>query len=191
MRFAVGRRAPDEFVGDFDRLRIVGQPQIDVDRPVQGRGRRPAIEDELVEPVGRLSPITGLVQRQREIADAFLVAWLALEFFEAKPDVGIARGPQRQRAYSLINSGKDLVGIFVEIACNSRTRRCKQQQGHGAISFEHSHPEVSICRLVYWQVRRVPMTPAAFSGTYPRWADGGRTARPSRPAHRRFPNPTR
>jgi hypothetical protein len=28
VRLAIGRRAPDEFVGDLDRLRIVGQPQI-------------------------------------------------------------------------------------------------------------------------------------------------------------------
>ena len=126
MRFAVGRRAPDELVGDFDRLRIVGQPQIDVDRPVQGRDRRAAIENELVEPVGRLSPIAGLVEHQREIADALLVARFALELFEAKPDVGIARRLQRQRAKSLIDPGKDLFGIFVQIARDRRTRRCKQ-----------------------------------------------------------------
>ena len=77
VRLAIGWGAPDEFVGDLDRLRIVGQPQIDVDRAVQGSDRRAAIQDELVEPVGRLPSITGLVQRQREIADAFLVARLA------------------------------------------------------------------------------------------------------------------
>jgi hypothetical protein len=82
VRLAVGRRAPYEFVGHFDRLRIIGQPQIDIDRPVQGRNRHAAIQDEFIEPVGRLPPIAGVVERKREIANTFLVAWLALEFFE-------------------------------------------------------------------------------------------------------------
>ena len=128
MRLAIGRCPPDEFVGHLDRLRIIGQPQIDVDRAMQGSDRRAAIEDELVEPVGGLPSITGLVQRQREIADALLVARLALEFFEAKPDVGIARGLCRQRAKSLIDCGKDFVGIFVQITRNCGSLRCKQQK---------------------------------------------------------------
>ena len=35
----------------------------------------------------------------------------------------------------------------------------------------------------------VPIHAGRKRRDFPRWADGGRTARPSRPAHQRFPNP--
>ena len=97
----------------------------------------------------------------------FLVARLALELFEAKPDVGIARGLCRQRAKSLIDCGKDFVGIFVQITRNCRSLRCKQQEGGGAIPFKHPHPKVSLYRLVYWEVPWVPMTLFPFSTRIP------------------------
>ncbi len=112
----IGRRAPDILVRNFDRFRIIGQPQEDADRSVERTQWRTAILDEFVKPVGGLPPVAELVEQQREIVDALLIARLALELFELQPDRGIARCRDRQRANPRIDGFKHFVGIIGQVA---------------------------------------------------------------------------
>ncbi|WP_235939499.1 hypothetical protein [Bradyrhizobium hipponense] len=103
MRVVIGRCAPHELVGDLHGSGIVRELEIDVDRAVQRGDRRARIHDELVEPVSGLSPVAELVQHEREIVDAFLVARLALQLFQSQPDKWVARGCDGQDADPLID----------------------------------------------------------------------------------------
>jgi len=50
VRALIGRRTPDIPVGDFDGLRIVGQPEKNTDRLIERTQRRSAFPDEFVQP---------------------------------------------------------------------------------------------------------------------------------------------
>ena len=78
----IGAAASHVFVGHFDGLWIVGQLQINIDRPMQRLDRGTAIHDEFVESCCRLAAIARFVEAKRQVVDAFLVAGLAFEFFE-------------------------------------------------------------------------------------------------------------
>jgi hypothetical protein len=116
VRVMVGRRTADEFVGDFDGVRVVGDLQIKINCPIQSRKRRSAIQNEFVKAVGCLAAITELVEGQREVANTFLIAGFALQLLEPEPNKRISRSPDRKRAKTLVDGGKHLIRILVEIA---------------------------------------------------------------------------
>src|SRR5438034_8170275 len=104
--------------------------------------RRAAIADKIVEPARRFPAIAELVEREREIGNAFLIARLAFQFLEAEPDERIPRSPQRQDANAFVDGGENLFGIFIQIARSGQIRYRDEDECSYAISPEHFQPEV-------------------------------------------------